>query len=214
MTVLTSIPLNPLRRGAQKLLTNPQALHAATAACLPETQEPGRILWRLERKTHQVDLLMQAPEAPSLGHIIEQAGWPDSPTGQGRSADLAPLLERLAQGQRWVFRTTLNPVTSISRPGQRGTVTAHTTPAHQLAWFLGRADGSRGFSCSEMDVQLDGHEQLRFRKGDGTRPVTLHTVTFQGILTVTDTDQLRQLLTGGMGRARAYGCGLITLART
>jgi CRISPR system Cascade subunit CasE len=36
--------------------------------------------------------------------------------------------------------------------------------------------------------------------------------TYDGILTVTDPALLRRALCHGVGRAKAYGCGLLTLA--
>ncbi len=42
--------------------------------------------------------------------------------------------------------------------------------------------------------------------------VTLTTVTYDGILQITDADAFRRALTNGIGHAKAYGCGLLTLA--
>ena len=47
---------------------------------------------------------------------------------------------------------------------------------------------------------------------DGTY-VTIQMATFQGVLEVRDPARLRACLVGGMGRSKAYGCGLMTLAR-
>ena len=41
--------------------------------------------------------------------------------------------------------------------------------------------------------------------------MTLRVVQFDGVLTVEDADRLRQSLQDGMGRAKGYGCGLMTL---
>ena len=43
--------------------------------------------------------------------------------------------------------------------------------------------------------------------------MTLGVATFEGVLEVTDPDALRRALTHGIGRGKAYGCGLMTLAR-
>jgi len=63
---------------------------------------------------------------------------------------------------------------------------------------------------------VHGHQTLAFRKLDeanGTRhDVRLTSVTYDGRLRVTDPDALRRTLTGGLGKAKAYGCGLMTLA--
>jgi CRISPR system Cascade subunit CasE len=57
---------------------------------------------------------------------------------------------------------------------------------------------------------------LRFPRTTDTGPrrdVHLRTATYDGLLDVTDPDALRRTLTGGIGHGKAYGCGLLTLAR-
>ena len=54
---------------------------------------------------------------------------------------------------------------------------------------------------------------LDFRKGDNRRRVHIATARYRGTLEVTDPDKLRATLVDGIGRARGYGCGLLTLAR-
>jgi CRISPR system Cascade subunit CasE len=48
--------------------------------------------------------------------------------------------------------------------------------------------------------------------GGRRAPVSLVTVTFDGRLEVTEPQLLRRALTHGIGKAKAYGCGLLTLA--
>ena len=43
--------------------------------------------------------------------------------------------------------------------------------------------------------------------------MTLVLATFEGVLEVTEPEALRRVLTHGIGRGKAYGCGLMTLAR-
>lgn len=38
-------------------------------------------------------------------------------------------------------------------------------------------------------------------------------MTFEGVLTITEAELFRKALIDGIGRAKAYGCGLMTLAR-
>ncbi|MFI6713611.1 type I-E CRISPR-associated protein Cas6/Cse3/CasE [Nonomuraea sp. NPDC050478] len=44
------------------------------------------------------------------------------------------------------------------------------------------------------------------------QPVVLSTATFEGKLRVTDTAAFTERLLGGIGPAKSYGCGLLTLA--
>jgi CRISPR system Cascade subunit CasE len=65
-----------------------------------------------------------------------------------------------------------------------------------------------------LQLHLRSRDKTAFLKGDRTdrTRVTLTRVTYDGALEITNTDAFRTVLTEGIGRARAYGCGLITLA--
>lgn len=219
MTVLTRMHLNPARRGARALLGSPQAMHAALMAAFPpgerDSDAQGRILWRVDcHAEHPALLYLLSPVKPDLTHVVEQAGWPTTATWESR--DYSPLLERLADGQEWAFRLTANPVRRIRQEGaSRSEVKAHVTADQQATWLLTRT-GPWGFMIPP--TATDGQPALLVRdrrswafprKG---ATVSLATATFDGILRVTDRQALRQALTGGLGRAKAYGCGLLTLA--
>ncbi|MFC9931716.1 type I-E CRISPR-associated protein Cas6/Cse3/CasE [Streptomyces sp. NPDC127190] len=113
----------------------------------------------------------------------------------------------------------------------RGFRVAHRTAAQQLQWLLTRCE-RHGFSIPDATaappapgLQTDGEDLstgpavtivnrdiLRFRKRPDGPHVTLSTATFEGRLRVTDPDALRASLLGGIGPAKSYGQGLLTLA--
>ena len=92
-----------------------------------------------------------------------------------------------------------------------------------MAWLLAQADNA-GFRVLINDAHLPGtkepalqlqlrdRDKIRFTKKNHPGVVTIGRVTYEGMLQVTDPDPLRQAMTQGIGRARAYGCGLLTLA--
>ncbi|GAA1108308.1 type I-E CRISPR-associated protein Cas6/Cse3/CasE [Nocardiopsis composta] len=227
---LTRIRLNTARAGARKFLISPRAMHGAVtkafAEGLPAPEAGARVLWRLDRNSRdEVYCYIVSPERPDLTHVVEQAGWPTTQTWETR--DYAPFLARLEAGQRWAFRLTANPVHSIRRKdGEPTKVTAHRTPRHQLGWLLQRQEAN-GFQITakpeerrrapgdDYEVIVRDRHAHRFGKteSDG-RPnqVALTSVTFDGRLEITDPGALRRMLTAGLGRAKAYGCGLMTLA--
>ena len=224
---LTRFRVNTQRVTARKLLSSPQNLHAAVMSSFAEPPQQAadgpRVLWRLDRNSNAETLLfITSPDQPDLTHLVEQAGWPT--TGRWQAFEYAPFLDQLGKGDRWAFRLTANPVHSIRRNDSEPTkVTAHVTPRHQMQWLLKRQEQA-GFSIVEkpQDRRLmedDVHElivhnrrQLDFKKKGTAKPVSLATATFDGKLEVTDPDALRRTLTCGLGRAKAYGCGLMTLA--
>lgn len=213
MTSLTRVLINPTRRGGAKLLAHPEAMHAAVRAAFPpdirEDDESGRILWRVDKHPNQHVLYVVGPEFPDARNIVEQAGWSTRPP---ESADYGRFLAALMKGQRWRFELVANPVRSRTAEGStRGKIVPLTAPG-QREWLEGRSDAA-GFHILEDNLVLTGRETLRFRKRSARRSVTISTARFAGILEVADPDALRHTLTHGIGRARAYGCGLLTLAR-
>lgn len=209
--ILTRFMVNQRRQGARKLLSSPQAMHAAVLSGFPPGIDPGRVLWRLDGVgTPQIALWIVSKAAPDLTHLEEQAGWPSQPTT--RSVDYTPVLAALEAGQRWGFRLTANPTHRASVEGRK-MILAHVTAQQQADWLAARAD--------QLGIQLDaggaptftvvGRDLKRFRRQDST--VTLSTATYQGTLVVTDPDRLRAAMTEGVGRAKGYGCGLLTLVR-
>jgi CRISPR system Cascade subunit CasE len=216
---LTRFQINPARRGARKLLSSPQAMHAAVRAGFSDPADyersGSRTLWRLDAPaTTTVYLYLISPGRPDLTHLVEQAGWPTTATWDTREYD--PLLSSLRAGQRWAFRLTANPVhsgrkTPDSKETQRF---GHLREAEQEQWLLSRA-GRCGFAVA---TQEDGRPNLRLHQRQkqsfkrGAHAVTLTTVTYDGLLEITDGDNFRAVLISGIGHAKAYGCGLLTLA--
>lgn len=220
---MSKISLNRRRRGAVKLLANRHAMHAAVMSSFPPgtpTDTPaGRVLWRVDRHGDDVDLLVVSPAEPCLAHINDQAGW--STGGNWVTRDYSSFLGSISNGQEYVFRLAANPTHRISVPGGEGVrkqVVGHVTDGHQRQWFLDKA-ASNGFTVNESSVNRDdtAQHELVVRERDtvvfrrGTQRVTLRTAAFEGRLTVHNADQLRRALTHGIGRAKGYGCGLLTL---
>ncbi|MEU1276430.1 type I-E CRISPR-associated protein Cas6/Cse3/CasE [Streptomyces sp. NPDC005799] len=116
---------------------------------------------------------------------------------------------------------------SDTQSRQRGFRVAYRTADQQIQWLLTRAE-RHGFTIPTVEttpgidfgipsvpapaVSLIARETLRFRKRSGSSPITLSTVTFQGQLRVTRPDDLRAALLKGIGPAKGYGQGLLTLA--
>lgn len=244
MPFLSRIWINPLRRGAQKLLGNPQAMRAAVMGGIPEQPARERVLWRLDAdEPRRPGLLVVTRSHPSWEHLVEQAGWPSADGPQAKVRDYEPLLDRLESGQQFAFRLTANPVQSTKSPQKltprqasgrerdprKSIRVGHRTVAHQLRWLLDRVpswgvripesrvdaaalEGHDGDSIvPPLDIQISGRQRRSFRRNDGVT-VTLQQVTYEGHLVVEDPGRFRELLIGGVGPAKAYGCGLMTLA--
>lgn len=234
---LNRVELNARKRGARKLLMSPQAMHAAVESSLPASvRRPGeRFLWRVDQHGPRNDLYVVSPGRPDFTHIVEQAGWRSEDRDDWVTRPYGPLLSRLSPGQVWAFRLAANP-THIGRTVEGAKKRfAHVTVAQQTEWLLSRSS-QWGFTVAEESrdasgpdaatfggvetnlgetspaVEVVARSDLRFSRSGSARPVTIRRAVFEGILEVTDPDVLGHLLVSGIGRAKAYGCGLMTLA--
>lgn len=218
---ITRFAVNPQRRGARKLLNSPQAMHAAVLSGFadPTPTENGRVLWRVDRIGMQTALYIVSPEQPDLTHLVEQAGWPTTETWESRPYDR--FLGQVQAGQRWGFRLMANPVRAVREPESRGRgqVRAHVTGSQQEQWLLDRS-GRAGFEIEPWGAEepkngfqltVTERKTVEFKRQGST--VTLSMARFDGFLTVLDADLFRHSLTHGIGRAKGYGCGLMTIAR-
>lgn len=208
--ILTRFHLNARRHGARALLSSPQAMHAALLSGFPPGREGGRILWRVDADDPlRPTVYVVSQDRPDFTHIEEQGGWPTQPTTL--SASYHVLLESLTEGQTWAFRLRANP-THRATIGGRKLVVAHATVGHQQRWLAERAErvGVNLGSGESPTMRVTDRSVLSFRRGEGR--VTLGVATYDGVLTVTDPALLRTALVEGIGRAKAYGCGLMTLA--
>lgn len=194
--------LNRRRRGAVRLLSDPQRMHAATMSCFG-VEDPGRVLWRVDSGSHVDTLYVVAPERPDLTHIVEDAGWPEAHPAQVR--EYAPLLDRLAPGMEVGYRFTGNP-TKVKTFGGAKKRIALSAP-DQVEWAQ-RVLTEAGL---ETVPDLESRETTRFTKDKSERQVVLSRATFMGSGVITDPGLLRRALTDGIGRGKAYGCGLLTL---
>lgn len=215
MMFLSRVELNEYRRDTLRALESPQIMHAAVMASFqaldPDSDE--RVLWRIDRVGDAMFLLVQSKRRPDFTHIVEQYGRPA--TGQSwDTVDYAAHMEQMAAGSVWRFRLRANPTHAVMSGGKRGKVMPHITVEQQLKWLLDKSE-SCGFVIQTVDngpcVDVVQRETKRFRR-EG-KIVTLSVVTFEGILKVTDSELFKQAMVGGIGRAKAYGCGLLTTIR-
>lgn len=215
---LSRFTIDPERRGARSLLSSRHRLHAAIEATFDRERDrtAGRTLWRIDGLATSAPVLyVLAPSEPKRPYLVD--GHDRVATGEVSTRSYEPLLDRLETGQRWAFRLAANPVQNAhndKNPAPRTKRYGHVTVAQQRDWLLCRAEragfGVTKTSSGERDLIVHDRSTTRFER-DGSA-VTLRIAAYDGVLEVTDPDALRRTLVQGIGHAKAYGCGLLTLA--
>jgi CRISPR system Cascade subunit CasE len=223
---LSRVEINPRRRDTIRALSSPQIMHAAIQASFPSgNSSKFRNIWRIDKLPDALYIILQSHGKPDFTHIIEQFGWPASEQ-TSETVEYDRFLSHLQNGQEWRFRLRANPVYSnagLIRVNEfdgedvrtRGKIVAHTTVSMQRQWLLKKSmksgfeivstdDGSHIFDVTQSEINKFS------RQG---KVVTIATAVFDGILEITDAKLFADTIKNGIGRAKAYGCGLLTLAR-
>lgn len=208
---LTRIELDTNRRNTMKALASPNLIHGAVEGAFQG--EKTRKLWRIDNLAGHSYLLLLSDEVPYMEQISKQFGLVGK-AAAWESKDYGKLLNRIESGGVWQFRLTANPTKCCrDEEGRRGTIKAHVTTYYQKQWLLERSV-KNGFSVKESEFDVTKSYWQRFYKGsERKKPLTILTVTYEGILTVTDADLFRKTLMEGIGREKAFGMGMLTVVR-
>ncbi len=184
---------------------NAYTLHQALWELFPDRPDDVRdFLFRVEQERTGVgaSILMQSQYAPESN--IE--------TVEVRAKRDYSL--NLVQGQRLRFLLKANPVKTIKdekgRKNTRGEIKKCRVPlikeAEQQQWLLKRLNNIAVLE----EMQVSPCVPLYFRKGQQAGKVV--PVCFEGILRVIEPLEVKNLVTRGIGPAKALGCGMLSLA--
>ncbi|MFJ4652109.1 type I-E CRISPR-associated protein Cas6/Cse3/CasE [Nocardia sp. NPDC088792] len=207
---LTKIVANMAQTQVRQDLRDIQRMHhvLTTLACRPDFGPSSRLaaglLYRVEHTARGVQILMQSitrPDPKRLSPGYDIIG----------TTDLAPLLNQLQIGTRVRYRITANPTKSVVQgPNKRGKVQP-VTGDEAIEWWSRKANQS---GLELADTTLTATDRLTgSRAKDGHRSrLTIVAVTFEGTATVVDPSEVSTALLAGIGRGRAYGCGMLSVA--
>jgi CRISPR system Cascade subunit CasE len=208
---LSRLQLNTLNRYVwRRFLDQPYKLHQLVMHGFPDgvTRETANVLHRLEVEADNAILLIQSDIEPDWCRIHSDLLLPVSPFDPISNPAVRKVEGiNVPNGRILQFRLVANPTRRLSsgkgnKPGPRVALYKETD---QLEW-LQKKGAVHGFHL--LDVQIS-HAQ---KQTDKRRDLTLHTVQFDGRLQVTDPDKLLAAVQRGIGPAKAFGCGLLSLA--
>lgn len=186
-------------------LHNPYEIHRTLWAAFPDAPDQIRdFLFRVEQSSsRQAQVLMQSQRQP----LAEAANV--------RLLASKPLELNMPEGSQLRFLLMANPVKTIvdeqGRQDSNGEVKKCRVPLineeQQVAWLRRKLADAALVSQVAIEKQLP----LHFRKGN--KPGKIQPYAFKGVLHVTNVSALRDLMLQGIGPAKAFGCGLLSLAR-
>ncbi len=205
---LSRVEIDIQNRQKIRDLTHLGAYHNWVESSFPdefETGEKSRKLWRIDQVHGKTYLLVVSSPKPDLA-ALERYGV----MGSAQTREYDTYLNKIKAGQQYRFKAVLNPTYSVSRGlDRRGKVYPEMTIEQQMDYFEKKAEKS-GFEVMDGEYGITARERDVLRK-ERQRLIKVSKVTYEGLLTVTDEDTFRDALKNGIGREKAYGCGLITV---
>lgn len=200
---LSRLRLDPRSQQVRRDLASPYDMHRTLTRCFSEgdASAPSRFLWRIEPAMNWTEavVLLQSEAAGNWDCIGSLRGYLKA-RPESRRLALDSLLQTSA---RYRFRLFANP--TVTREGRRYGLVSEGA---QLDW-LGRQAGKHGFTVEEALVTAS--DMVNARKGDML--ISLQRACFEGCLRVVDTDALERAVRLGVGPGKAFGFGLLSLAR-
>jgi CRISPR system Cascade subunit CasE len=210
-TTLTqsTLRLNLAHAEVQRDLLDCQAMHRRVMRMFAHVNAPrdvNEILYRIDRNGPHWDLIVQSvavadPQVLPAGYIA---------TVVHQRSDLMAQLQRLQVGQRFLFGLVANVSKRDNESRKRITVRGFDA---QREWLL-RKGLDHGFTLIEDDTALVplGIEAETALVGNHRNGSLLFVpVRFSGTLRVIHPQAFAQAVVQGIGSAKAYGCGLLTV---
>lgn len=205
MSLIASV-LHLDRRAVKALrITDPYSLHRVVYSLYPDVRSdadkyqsrPSGILYADHGGDHLGrKILMLADREPA-----------QSVDGQYGEVHSKHLPEGFLSHGSYRFKVIVNPTRRNNASRKLLAVRGREAIAD---WFADRAKNSWGFRVEPAQLQVGSVEVQQF-KDKQQRPVTIGQAHVQGLLHVSDPDQFASSFIQGIGRARAYGCGLLQI---
>ena len=208
---LSRLILNPRNRRVQKEIADPYQMHRSIMHAFADDleAESERVLFRLDspRRGVAVSLLVQSLAMPDWSWLAEdRARGYLLPTNEPNPWVKEFHLE-LKPDQVLAFRLRGNP--TVKRQGKR---LGLYRDEEQRQWLERKAEHG-GFEI--IGARASNHKVVTgtIHRDSGTEALRLLSVHFDGLLRVTDPRRLRQTVKVGVGSGKAFGFGLLSLAR-
>jgi CRISPR system Cascade subunit CasE len=227
---LTRAFLDPKSREVRADIRSPESLHKTVMRAFPggagmSPRSAHGVLHRLDQdRGDRLVLLVQSRIKPMIerwaaGYVLDIGGDVDlafSSVGENPAIrNVAAERVALRPGRRLAFRLRANTTRKVdTKTGPDGTKRhGRRVPVRddeeRLRWLARHAEPA-GFEFDESEVRVT---EVAATCGRGGKSVTVGGALFEGALIVRDADRFVRAIEAGIGPAKAYGFGLLSIAK-
>jgi CRISPR system Cascade subunit CasE len=198
------------------LLSNPHKIHGIIERSFDNERENA--LWRIDTLHGEDILLILSKREPDLTNTAAQFQ-----SISAKTIDYDRFLDSIKEDTLYRFRLAANPVfrdnktkklVAIAGVNERDEhdITSGLSRRSQTEWLSERSE-KNGFKLTADEFNVVRNSWLDFYKNGKKDHVRIKLVVFEGVLRVKDSELFRNALICGIGREKAYGCGLLTVMK-
>jgi CRISPR system Cascade subunit CasE len=238
---LSRLILNLHSRQAQSELAQPYEMHRTLMRAFPASpgenaREKHGVLFRtdVDHRHDRVVVYIQSTIEPDWSFLngLHSYLLPDAESPNPAVKNVSSSYRSIQAGQVLSFRLRANPTKRIANVTKgssdiKGKRVGLLREEEQIAWLIRKGNErekgkSGGFTILEQEVsgkqlarvqvRREGKQRGQKRKQGQSHAITHLSVCFDGLLRVSDADAFRETLSRGIGHAKAFGFGLLSIA--
>jgi len=207
---ISQLLLDPASRQVQAEIANRYELHRTLTAQFPaERRMDIGLLYRIELPESQVyqpiRLLIQTQIEPDWREIDRSGFVIETP-------QIKEFVTDFKVGEHYYFRLLANPSVRRAHPDGKSKRVGLYKLEEQEDWISRKGDQG-GFSVEVLEIRNLGMIESIKRKDQRIYQIQHLGVQFDGVLKVSHEETFSNTLIQGLGSAKAFGFGLLSLAR-
>lgn len=215
---LSKLILNPKCNQVRSELAQPYEMHRTIMTAYPykrNNNEPFGVLFRIDenRKNGKIILLVQTQEKPYWEYII--AHNEKYLLEEPEIKEIDEIFSKISNGNIFRFRLCANPSKKIKdkkgQEAERSLRIGLYKESEQEHWIRTQKAKDNGFKILNLTIIPQGYKESK--KFKNNNPIIKHfSVLYEGVLQVTDKNNFVKGLKNGIGSAKAFGFGLLSIA--
>jgi CRISPR system Cascade subunit CasE len=208
---LSKLSLDPKNAQVQSELANRYELHRTLTAQFPEKKRKDiGLLYRIELQDqyrfHPITLLIQTQLEPDWNGLYDRGLLIES-------SQVKAFTPNFSNSEKFYFRLLGNPTARRRQlDGSQKRVGLYDRDEQQ-DWILRKAQYG-GFKVLSLQLTDFGLIESSKKKNNQTFKIKHLAVKYEGLLQIIDPDKFTKTFIKGIGSAKAFGFGLLSLAKS
>ncbi|MBN2763277.1 MAG: type I-E CRISPR-associated protein Cas6/Cse3/CasE, partial [Bacteroidales bacterium] len=203
---LSKLELNLRSKDVRRDLADCYQMHRTLYKLVPDKMDNAtdRVIYRIEdynispqyREKKTISVLIVSELAPDLNKL------PDNYVVSCQQLDYKSKIQHLNNGDKLKFLLRANPTKKVDK--KRISIIKYDD---RVKWLIHKAE-NHGFKVIDVNVSGEGAKSSPSKQ---SHQLTFNSVVYNGILEIVEIVQFKQTLFNGIGSAKAFGFGLITI---